>query len=101
MYSVLLSMWNSAQCYSVVCGEDSYYLNLQYSFLKILLQKTRALKQIGHRVHSSQSIRYVLFQSRRELKGQLKGQYLGLVQNRTFALPTFRYKEYCFIYCFY
>ena len=78
----------------------SYYLNLQYSFLKILLQKTRALKQIGHRVHSSQSIRYVLFQSRRELKGQLKGQYLGLVQNRTFALPTFRYKEYCFIYCF-
>ena len=64
---IVVVMWDSAQCYSVVCGEDSYYLHLQYSFLKILLQKTRALKQIGHRVHSSQSVRYVLFQSRGEL----------------------------------
>ena len=65
---IVFVVWDSAQCYSVVCGEEMiiiYIYNIHFSGL--LLQKTRALKQIGHRVHSSQSVRYVLFQSRREL----------------------------------
>ena len=93
-------MWNSAQCYSVVCGEEKLLFTFTVFISQDIVTENKGMKQIGHRVHSSQSTRYVLFQYRGELKGQLKGQFLGLVQNRAFAPPTFRYKEYYFIYCF-
>ena len=93
-------MWNSAQCYSVVCGEEKLLFTFTVFISQDIVTENKGIEADWAQIHSSQSVCYVLFQSRGELKGQLKGQYLGLVQNRAFAPPTFRYKEYYFIYCF-
>ena len=68
MYSVLLLLCGTAlsviQWYVVrIC----YYLHLQYAFLEIIVTENESIESDWAQSHSSQSVRYVLFQSRREL----------------------------------